>query len=66
MINANSHLKMENFQQISVMEQILYYNPWEMKCLLCDFLNCTSHCVYLLYKAFKKSVLVVCTVKWQT
>ena len=27
--------KMENFAQISIMKQNLYYNPWEMKILFC-------------------------------
>ena len=33
------------------------------KNLLCDFLNYISHCVYLLYKAIKQTVFVVCTVE---
>ena len=33
--------------------------------LFCDFLNYIAHCVYLLYKAIKQTVFVVCTVKWQ-
>ena len=56
---------MENFAEISVMEQNLYYNPWEMNILFCDIVNYIFHCVYLLYKAIKSTVCVVCTVKWQ-
>ena len=64
-IQSYFHLKIENFSEISVMKQNLYYNPWEMKFLFCDFLNYISHCVYLLYKAIQQTVFVVCTVKWQ-
>ena len=64
-IQSYFHLKMENFAEISVVKQNLYYNPWEMKILLCDFLNYIFNCVYLLYKAIKQTVCVLCTVKWQ-
>ena len=64
-IQSYYHLKMENLAQISVMKQNLYYNPWEMKFLFCDFLNYISHCVFLISKAIKQTVFVVCTVKWQ-
>ena len=53
---------MENFAQISVMKQNIYYNPWEMKTLFCDFLNYISHCVFLISKATKQTVFVVCCV----
>ena len=54
---------MENFAQISVIKQNLYYNPWEMKIIFCDFLNYISHCVFLISKAIKQTVFTVCTVK---
>ena len=50
-IQTYFHLIMENFAQISVMKQNLFYNPWEMKNLFCDFLNYISHCVFLISKA---------------
>ena len=62
-IQSYFHLKMENFAQISVMKQNLYYNPWEMKILFCDFLNYISHCVFLISKAIKQTVFVVSAVK---
>ena len=34
-----------------------------MKILFCDFLNYISHCVFLISKAIKQTVFVVCTVK---
>ena len=52
---------MENFAQISVKKQNLYYNPWEKKILFCDFLNY----VFLISKVIKQTVFIVCTVKWQ-
>ena len=61
-IQTYFHLKMENFAQISVMQQNLDYNPWEMKVLFRDFLNYISHFVFLISKAIKQTVFVVCTV----
>ena len=63
-IQAYFHLKMENFAQISVMKQNLDYNPCEMENLFGDFLNYIFYCVFLICKAIKQTVFVVCTVKW--
>ena len=44
-------------------EQNLYYNPCVMEMIFCDFHNYISHCVYLLHKAIKQTVFVVCIVQ---
>ena len=51
---------MENFANISVKKPNLDH---DFKNIFCDFLNYISHCVYLLSKASKQTVVVVCTVK---